>query len=188
MRNFPASRFNVRRAANCLHPPAGSAWRASTPLIPRSSSGRLTPCHLQCSRPAPKPRRNECHIPGAFSSSSWESLSVLLCSSKLSGRADGSVGHGGAQVLAGVWVFYDALRLRIPRPLRWAVGSILLPIVIFPGTWLAEEPPGIGAIRGSGGGAGDAGSARRRASILPGQFDFLHRAWSTTRDRANSRA
>jgi hypothetical protein len=48
------------------------------------------------------------------------------------GEQTAQLAMGGAQVLAGVWVFYDALRLRIPRPLRWAVGSILLPIVIFP--------------------------------------------------------
>jgi hypothetical protein len=38
----------------------------------------------------------------------------------------------GAPILAGVWVFFDALRRRIPRPLRWAVGTMLLLIVIFP--------------------------------------------------------
>ncbi|HMD84763.1 MAG TPA: hypothetical protein VKO18_08695 [Terriglobia bacterium] len=39
---------------------------------------------------------------------------------------------GGVQTLAGVWVFFDAFRQQIPRPLRWAVGSMLLPLVIFP--------------------------------------------------------
>lgn len=39
---------------------------------------------------------------------------------------------GGIQTLAGVWVFFDALRQRIPKPLRWSVGSMLLPLVIFP--------------------------------------------------------
>jgi hypothetical protein len=38
----------------------------------------------------------------------------------------------GAPILAGVWVFFDALRRRVPRPLRWAVGTMLLLIVIFP--------------------------------------------------------
>lgn len=38
----------------------------------------------------------------------------------------------GAPILAGVWVFFDALRRRIPRPLRWAVGTMLLLIVVFP--------------------------------------------------------
>ena len=39
---------------------------------------------------------------------------------------------GGVQTLAGVWVFFDALRQRVPKPLRWSVGSMLLPLVIFP--------------------------------------------------------
>ena len=39
---------------------------------------------------------------------------------------------GGVQALAGVWVFFDALRQRVPRPLRWAFGSMLLPVVVFP--------------------------------------------------------
>jgi hypothetical protein len=38
----------------------------------------------------------------------------------------------GAPILAGVWVFFDALRRGIPRPLRWAVGTMLLLIVVFP--------------------------------------------------------
>jgi hypothetical protein len=38
----------------------------------------------------------------------------------------------GAPVLVGIWVFVDALRRRIPRPLRWAVGTMLLLIVVFP--------------------------------------------------------
>jgi hypothetical protein len=39
---------------------------------------------------------------------------------------------GGVQTLAGIWVFFDALWQRIPRPLRWGVGSMLLPIIVFP--------------------------------------------------------
>jgi hypothetical protein len=39
---------------------------------------------------------------------------------------------GGLQTLAGVWVFFDALRQGVPKPLRWSIGSMLLPLVIFP--------------------------------------------------------
>ena len=39
---------------------------------------------------------------------------------------------GGIQTLAGVWVFFDALRQGVPKPLRWSLGSMLLPLVIFP--------------------------------------------------------
>jgi hypothetical protein len=38
----------------------------------------------------------------------------------------------GVQTLAGIWVFFDALWQRIPRPLRWGVGSMLLPVIVFP--------------------------------------------------------
>jgi hypothetical protein len=36
------------------------------------------------------------------------------------------------QSLASVWVFFDALRKRLPQPLRWGVGSLLLPVIVFP--------------------------------------------------------
>jgi hypothetical protein len=48
------------------------------------------------------------------------------------GEQTAQLAMGAVQALAGVWVFYDALRQRIRRPLRWAVGTMLLPIVIFP--------------------------------------------------------
>jgi hypothetical protein len=36
------------------------------------------------------------------------------------------------QALAGAWVMIDAQRLRLPRPFRWGLGSMLLPVIIFP--------------------------------------------------------
>lgn len=38
----------------------------------------------------------------------------------------------GIQMLAGLWVFFDAMRRHLPRPLRWALGSMLLPVIVFP--------------------------------------------------------
>jgi len=38
----------------------------------------------------------------------------------------------GADVLAGIWVFFDAVRKGIPRPMRWGVGTILLTAFILP--------------------------------------------------------
>jgi membrane protease YdiL (CAAX protease family) len=38
----------------------------------------------------------------------------------------------GAPILAGVWVFIDALQRRVPRPLRWALGTMLLLAIILP--------------------------------------------------------
>jgi hypothetical protein len=39
---------------------------------------------------------------------------------------------GIAQFVSSLWVIYDAHQRRIPRPLRWGLGSLLLWIVIFP--------------------------------------------------------
>jgi len=38
----------------------------------------------------------------------------------------------GVPALVGIWVFFDASRRRIPRPLRWGLGTILLLAVVFP--------------------------------------------------------
>jgi hypothetical protein len=51
---------------------------------------------------------------------------------ELWGVQKGQLAMGGVQTLAGTWVFFDALWQGIPRPLRWGVGSMLLPVVIFP--------------------------------------------------------
>ncbi len=60
------------------------------------------------------------------------SLFLALLLEGFVGEQKAQLAMGGAQTLAGVWVFFDALRQRIPRPLRWGVGSMLLPVVIFP--------------------------------------------------------
>ena len=51
---------------------------------------------------------------------------------ELWGAQKAQLAMGGVQTLAGIWVFFDALWQRIPRPLRWGVGSMLLPIIVFP--------------------------------------------------------
>ncbi len=38
----------------------------------------------------------------------------------------------GLILLSSIWVFYDAQKKSLPKPFRWAIGSLLLWIVIFP--------------------------------------------------------
>jgi len=38
----------------------------------------------------------------------------------------------GFEMLCAIWVFYDATRMAVPRPLRWALGSLLLWPIVFP--------------------------------------------------------
>jgi hypothetical protein len=39
---------------------------------------------------------------------------------------------GGVQILCSFWVLFDALEKRLPRPLRWGMGTLLLWPIIFP--------------------------------------------------------
>jgi hypothetical protein len=39
---------------------------------------------------------------------------------------------GGVQILCSFWVFFDAMKKRLPRPLRWGMGTLLLWPIIFP--------------------------------------------------------
>jgi hypothetical protein len=39
---------------------------------------------------------------------------------------------GGVQILCSFWVLFDALGKRLPRPLRWGMGTLLLWPIIFP--------------------------------------------------------
>jgi hypothetical protein len=39
---------------------------------------------------------------------------------------------GSLEILCGACVFYDAVRRRVPKPLRWGLGSALLWVVFFP--------------------------------------------------------
>jgi hypothetical protein len=39
---------------------------------------------------------------------------------------------GGVQILCSFWVLFDAWEKRVPRPLRWGMGTLLLWPIIFP--------------------------------------------------------
>ena len=39
---------------------------------------------------------------------------------------------GGVQILCSFWVLFDALAKRLPNPLRWGMGTLLLWPIIFP--------------------------------------------------------
>ena len=142
LRNSPASRFNVRRAANCLPPRAEFAWRASTPLILLRLDARKRWCRLRRARRAQNPGRNRCATPGRFSSPSWESLSVLPSSSKDS---------GGSRRLSWQWgehrplPVYGCFSMRsgsaFPGRCGGAWARCCCPSSFSPGTWRAEESP-----------------------------------------------
>jgi hypothetical protein len=63
-------------------------------------------------------------------------LSISLILSQIAlvlwGEEKGLIAIQGMLVLVGIWVFFDALRRRIPRPLRWGVGTVMLLAVFLP--------------------------------------------------------
>jgi hypothetical protein len=70
----------------------------------------------------------------------WPLFSVLLLVRVLTatvayqkwGLAKAELVMSALELLTGVWVFFDAKRQSVSRPLRWALGSLLLWIVVFP--------------------------------------------------------
>jgi hypothetical protein len=44
----------------------------------------------------------------------------------------GQLVPAGVQILCSLWVLFDALEKRLPRPLRWGMGTLLLWPIIFP--------------------------------------------------------
>lgn len=47
----------------------------------------------------------------------------------------------GVDMLCSAWVFYDASRAGVPRPLRWALGTLLLWPVVFPWYLVRRKTP-----------------------------------------------
>ncbi len=96
----------------------------------------------QIKRPALEPPPVEVHpspvVPRARFS--WPIfLSVLVVwllaaaiSQRLLGYMKSQLALGSAVVLSSIWVFLDAERKAVPKPLRWGIGSLLLWILVFP--------------------------------------------------------
>lgn len=83
--------------------------------------------------PPPEPKRESVRYPWRiFFTVLVISFCLALLAEKYLGEDKAQLAMGGIQMLAGVWVFFDALQGRIPRPLRWAVGSMLLFALVFP--------------------------------------------------------
>ena len=60
------------------------------------------------------------------------SFFLALSFEALWGEQRAQFAMGGVQTLVGVWVFFDAIKRGVPRSSRWGLGSMLLPVVVFP--------------------------------------------------------
>lgn len=96
----------------------------------------------QIKRPALEPSPVEVHrSPAAprarFSWAIFFSVLVLwllaaAVSLQLLGEVKGQLALGSVVILSSIWVFFDAGRKAVPKPLRWGIGSLLLWILVFP--------------------------------------------------------
>ncbi len=57
---------------------------------------------------------------------------VAVTAQRVLGPVKSQLVLAGVVVLSSAWVFYDAQERRVPKPLRWSLGSLLLWIVVFP--------------------------------------------------------
>jgi len=48
---------------------------------------------------------------------------------------------GGVEMLCAAWVFYDANRRGLPKPLRWALGALFLWPIVFPWYLVRRKTP-----------------------------------------------
>ena len=130
---FPSEPFQCPACGQLLAPACRVCVACKHTINPaeiaRPQEGALAATSGPGTEPRPEPVRYPWRI---FFAVLGISFLLALVFEGLWGEQKAQLAMLGAQTLAGVWVFFDALRQRIPRPLRWAVGSMVLPIIIFP--------------------------------------------------------
>jgi len=128
--DFPTEPFQCPACGQLLAPACRvcvACKRAIDPALIARAHGAALPA--ASSGPRAEPVRYPWRIFFAFIGISFL---LALGFEGLLGEQRAQLAMGGVQALAGIWVFFDALRQRVPRPLRWGFGSMLLPVVVFP--------------------------------------------------------
>jgi hypothetical protein len=113
---------SCRVCVACKHP-INPAEIARTPAV------ALAAAHAVTTQPRPEPVRYPWRILIAVMGIG---MILGLISLALLGDQKGPLVIQAIPILAGLWVFFDAFRRRLPRPLRWGVGTMLLLAVVFP--------------------------------------------------------
>jgi hypothetical protein len=61
---------------------------------------------------------------------SWVAIATLV--QRFMDPLKGNLVLGGVQILTSLWVLYDAVEKRLPKPIRWGLGTLLLWPIMFP--------------------------------------------------------
>jgi hypothetical protein len=130
---FPSEPFQCPACGQLLGPECRVCVSCKKPIDP-AEIGRKPAVELTAAHPASVPVKRET-VPYP-----WLTLLAVLgvgvvlsiLSLLLLGEKNGPMAIQALPILAGSWVFFDAFRRRIPRPLRWSMGTMLLLAVILP--------------------------------------------------------
>jgi hypothetical protein len=98
-------------------------------LIPKSQAPIAVPEHAQEALPLLEPARFSWPIFLAVFAG-W--LLAAAVAQRLLGPEISQWVLGGVVILSSAWVFYDAQGKGVAKPLRWALGVVLLWILVFP--------------------------------------------------------
>jgi len=132
---FPEEPFACPACGQMLAASCHVCVACKQPIDPAQiRKARPSPTALSVSESEPLPQ------PQAPARFSWPiffgvllvSLFLAIVVQAIWGPVKGPLVMGGAQILTSAWVFYDAHLKRVPKPLRWGVGALLLWIVVFP--------------------------------------------------------
>jgi hypothetical protein len=131
---FPSEPFQCPACGQLLGPSCRVCVSCKQPINPaeiaRTSAVPLAAAHVASAQPRPQSVRFSWPIFFAVLGASC--LIALIVQGLWKDQQQVFVAMGAVQTLASVWVFFDAHRRGIPRPLRWSLGTMFLPIVIFP--------------------------------------------------------
>jgi len=135
---FPTEPFQCPACGQLLAPACRVCVACKHPIDPaqiaRPQAVALAAAHAPSTEPRPEPVRFSWPIFFAVLGVSFF-LGLIYSAAIYKGlvkEEQAQLTLHAAPILAGIWVFFDALRRRIPRPLRWAVGTMLLLIVVLP--------------------------------------------------------
>ena len=130
---FPTEPFPCPACGQLLAPSCRVCVACKHPIDPAEISLSPEASASVASGPGPDPKVERVRYPWRiFITVLSVSFLFALLFEGLLGEQRAQLAMGGLQTLAGVWVVVDAIRQRAPRPLRWAVGTMLLPVIVFP--------------------------------------------------------
>ena len=131
---FPSEPFQCPTCGQLLGPECRVCVSCKRPINPaeisRPPAVVLNPAQAASAQPKPQPVRFS--WPTFFAVLGVSCFIALVFQALWKDQQQVFVAMGGVQTLASVWVFFDAHRRGIPRPLRWSLATMFLPIVIFP--------------------------------------------------------